>query len=170
MAGGGVKRSARSYTLLRPRQGSSVNMGARRHRENKKVPPARSVHVGVGRGLCRPGSRALTSDPGSSRRSPGAARPLFTQDPSRGPCSCRARVLNPPVRGPVPSPPPPAPGEDSPAGNPRPAPTPDPGPWRRGLRSGESRAASRGRPARGGRDRREGASGPAPWPAEAWTC
>lgn len=58
--------------------------------ENKKVPPARCVHVGE---LCAPGSWALTSDPGSSRLSPGVARPLFTQDATRGPRSCRARVL-----------------------------------------------------------------------------
>lgn len=64
--------------------------------ENKKVPPARCVHVG---GLCAPDSRALTSDLGSSRLSPGAARPLFTQDATRGPRSCLAGALpNPPFR------------------------------------------------------------------------
>lgn len=148
-------------------------MGARRLGENKKVPPARSVHVGVGRGLCRPGSRALTSDPGSSPRSPGAARPLFTQDPSRGPCSCRARVLpNPSVPRSVPSPSPPAPGEDSPAGNPRPAPTPEPEPWRpRREQSGFPGPAGprgRGRAGRGPAARPLGR--PRPGPVDYWSA
>lgn len=83
-----------SYSLQRPGKSSSVNRGACwRDRKQK----GSSCSLRSRGGLCSPGSRALTSDPGSSPRSPGAARPLFTQDPSRGPRSCRARVLpNPP--------------------------------------------------------------------------
>lgn len=121
-----------SYSLQRPGKSSSVNRGACwRDRKQK----GSSCSLRSRGGLCSRGSRALTSDPGSSPRSPGAARPLFTQDPSRGPRSCRARVLpNPPFPDFHPLPPasplvsplplPPAPGEDSPAGNPRPTPTP----------------------------------------------
>ena len=145
--------------------------------ENKKVPPARCVHVG---GICTPGSRALTSDPGSSPRSPGAARPLFTQDPSRGPRSCRARVLlNPPFPDFHPLPlPPPAPGEDSPAGDPRPNPHPEsPGldgrsqtGWGGECRAGlpcRAGAAGEGREGEGEGGRgseRRGPGGPAPLP------
>jgi len=123
-----------SSSLQRPGKSSSVNRGACWRGRKQK---GSSCSLRSRGGLCKRGSRALTSDPGSSPRSPGAARPLFTQDPSRRSRSCRARVLlNPPFPDSVPSPlptpppplphtpPPPAPGEDSPAGNPRPTPTP----------------------------------------------
>lgn len=136
--------------------------------ENKKVPPARSAHVGAGRGLGRRGSRALTSDPGSSPRSPGAARPLFTQDPSRGPCSCRARaLLNPAVPGSVPSPRRQPRGRILRRGTPAPPPPPPrrPGPGGRREAAGAGRAErlpGASRPARGGGDRREGERRPGP--------
>lgn len=83
-----------SYSLQRPGKSSSVNRGACWRGRKQK---GSSCSLRSRGGLCSRGSRALTSDPGSSPRSPGAARPLFTQDPSRGPRSCRARVLlNPP--------------------------------------------------------------------------
>lgn len=129
--------------------------------ENKKVPPARCVHVGE---LCAPGSWALTSDPGSSRLSlrcgsatfyPGChARAALVSSPS--PCSASIPGLA------APPPAPPAPREDSPPGNPRPAPTPAPAekPAARPCGRGARRCGAAGA-ARGGR---------AHGPAEAWTC
>lgn len=165
--GVGLGDPAWSYTLRRPGKSSSVNRGACWRGRKQK---GSSCSLRSRGGLCTRGSRALTSDPGSSPRSPGAARPLFTQDPSRGPRSCRARVpLNPPFPDfhPLP-PPPPAPGEDSPAGNPRPTPTREPRPRRGGRREagwgGECRAGlpCRAGPAgegRGERGRGEAAHG-----------
>lgn len=120
--GGGVGDPGWSFSLQRPGKSSSVNRGACWRGGKQKGSSSSQRSRG---GLRTQGSRALTSDPGSSPRSPSAARPLFTQDPSRGPRSCRARVLlNPPFPDFHPLPLPPAPGEDSPAGNPRPTPTP----------------------------------------------
>lgn len=120
--------------------------------ENKKVPPARCVHVG---GLCAPDSRALTSDLGSSRLSPGEARPLFTQDATRGPRSCRAGVLpNPPFPDSRPLPRAANPAGGFSAGEPPPRPRPGPsggdcgqagrGAWRGGA-TGAGRARGGGR-------------------------
>lgn len=178
----GLGDPGRSYSLQRPGKSSSVNRGACWRGRKQK---GSSCSLRSRGGLCSRGSRALTSDPGSSPRSPGAARPLFTQDPSRGPRSCRARVLlNPPFPDfhplllPSP-PPPPAPGEDSPAGNPRPTPTPRASAaeaaWGGECRAGLPCPAG---PAGEGREREDGEGtrgegGPAArprCPAEAWTC
>lgn len=182
-----------SSSLQRPGKSSSVNRGACWRGRKQK---GSSCSLRSRGGLCKRGSRALTSDPGSSPRSPGAARPLFTQDPSRRSRSCRARVLlNPPFPDSIPSPsptrpprpaPPPAPGEDSPAGNPRPTPTPraraeatavGPG----GAGSGElASPAGPGLRGRRGEGRKEEGGGGDPkgggaaarprCPAAAWTC
>lgn len=90
----GLRAPQWSSSPQQPRKSSSVNRGAcwRGRKQKGSFCSLRSRG-----GLCTRGSRAVTPDPGSSPRSPGAARPLFTQDPSRGPRSCRAGVLpNPP--------------------------------------------------------------------------
>lgn len=147
--------------------------------------------------LGAPGSWALTSDPGSSRLSPGVARPLFTQGATRGPRSCRrARALPTPRRWgwggggrgrdsrPLPlrrRPPRPA-GGFSAGEAPAPPPPSTPGPGgggdsgRGGGRGGECWALrGRWRWEGGDGEGRDGpraaaTGGPARGPAEAWTC
>lgn len=177
----GLGDPAWSYTLRRPGKSSSVNRGACWRGRKQK---GSSCSLRSRGGLCTRGSRALTSDPGSSPRSPGAARPLFTQDPSRGPRSCRARVpLNPPFPDFHPLPPPAAsPGggfsgrEPPPHPHPR-APAaarrPQGGRLGRGVQSGpplpgRACGGGEGREGQGGGGPRGG--GPGGWPAGAWTC
>lgn len=165
-----------SSSLQRPGKSSSVNRGACWRGRKQK---GSSCSLRSRGGLCKRGSRALTSDPGSSPRSPGAARPLFTQDPSRRPRSCRARVLlNPPFPDPVPSPPPPRRqprGRILRQGTPAPPPPREPGPRR--PQSGRGRGVQNrpplpGRACGGGEERRRrgrgperrGRGGPAPLP------
>lgn len=178
-----------SYSLQRPGKSSSVNRGACWCGRKQK---GSSCSLRSRGGLCSRGSRALTSDPGSSPRSPCAARPLFTQDPSRGPRSCRARVLpNPPFpdfhpRPPV-SPSLPHPyrqprGRILRLGTPAPPPPREPRPLGRSEAEwgGECRAglpcragpAGEGREGEDGEETRgEGGRAARPHcPAEAWTC
>lgn len=169
-----------SYSLQRPGKGSSVNRGACWLGRKQKGSFCSLRSRG---GLCSRGSRALTSDPGSSPRSPGAARPLFTQDPSRGPRSCRARVLlNPPFPDFHPLPRRQPRGRILRLGTPAPPPPREPRPRGRSEAAwgGEGRAglpcragpAGEGREGDDGEETR-GEGGPAARPrrpAEAWTC